>query len=141
MEMTPMEAKSVRVAGRCMVQSAVVAFAAGLLLAGAPATAHDLMNDGDQSNDWIAGLKNSSGHDCCGNNDCRPVAAGSVSSAPDGRLQVEIGGTRFPVPEPSIVPDTSPDGRVWVCPDRRPVLGGYTYSIRGVRCLLLPPVS
>lgn len=142
MEMTSMEAKVIRVPARCLAGSAALALIAGLLLTAPPAAAHELMQDGDPSNDWIDGLKNTSGHACCGNNDCRPAVAGSLTSSPEGRLQVEIGGRRFTVPEASIVPDISPDGRIWVCPDLRPVLeGGYTYSIRGVRCLLLPPTT
>jgi hypothetical protein len=142
MEMSAMEAKAIRVPARCSAGSAALALIAGLLLTAPPAAAHELMQDGDPSNDWIDGLKNTSGHACCGNNDCRPAVAGSLTSSPEGRLQVEIGGRRFTVPEASIVPDISPDGRIWVCPDLRPVLeGGYTYSIRGVRCLLLPPTT
>jgi hypothetical protein len=115
---------------------------AGLLMTAPLAAAHELMKDGDPANDWIDGLKNGSGHACCGNNDCQPAATDSLTSSPEGRLQVEIGGRRFTVPDATIVPDVSPDGRVWVCPDLRPVFkGGYTYSIHGVRCLLLPPTT
>jgi hypothetical protein len=142
MEMTSKEAKVTQVLARCSARSAALALIASLLLHALPAAAHDLMKDGDPSNDWIDGLRNSSGHACCGNNDCRPAVAGSLTSSPEGRLQVEIGGRRFAVPEASIVPGVSPDGRAWVCPDLRPVFeGGYTYSVQGIRCLLLPAIT
>ena len=140
METTLMEPKVIQIQA-CSAGSAVLALIASLLLAVPPAAAHELSKDGNPSNDWIDGLKNSSGHACCGNNDCRPAVPGSLSSSPEGSLQIEVGGRRFAVPEANIVPDMSPDGRVWVCPDLRPVLGGYTYSIRGIRCLLLPPTT
>ena len=122
------------------VSTAVLALIAGALLASPRADAHDITMDGTRSNDWVEGLTNRAGKSCCGNNDCRPVAAGSLMSALGGSLEVEIDGTRFSVPEGSIVPETSPDGRAWVCPDSRPVLGGFMYTIKGVRCLLLPPL-
>ena len=123
------------------VSAAVLAFIAGALLASPRAEAHDITMDGNRSNDWVEGLTNRAGKSCCGNNDCRPVAAGSLISALGGSLEVEIDGTRFSVPEGSIVPETSPDGRAWVCPDFRPALGGFRYTIKGVRCLLLPPLG
>ena len=121
------------------VSAPILALVAGALLAYPRAEAHDISMDGNLSNDWIEGLTNRAGKSCCGNNDCRPVVAGSLMSAQGGSLEVEIDGTRFPVPEGSIVPVTSPDGRAWVCPDFLPALGGFRYTIKGVRCLLLPP--
>jgi hypothetical protein len=142
MEMISTETKAIRVRARYSAGLAALAVIASLLLGASPAAAQELMKDGDPSNDWIDGLKNSNGHACCGNNDCRPAVAGSLTSSLEGRLQVEIGGRRFAVPDSSIVPGVSPDGRLWVCPDLRPVSeGGYTYSIQGIRCLLLPPIT
>lgn len=140
MDTTSMETKMRRreIAGRSVVSATFILIA---FLAIPPAVAHDLKKDGDPSNNWMDGLKNSSGHACCGNNDCRPASTGSLTSSPGGTLQVEVGGTRFAVPEASIVRDMSPDGRAWVCPDLRPVVGGYAYSIRGIRCLVLPPTT
>lgn len=117
------------------------ALCAAFLLAMVHTEAHENAMDGNPSNDWIEGLKNSTGKSCCGNNDCRPVVAGGLVSSPRGGLLVEIDGRRFQVPEGSIVPETSPDGRAWVCPDLRAPPGGFTYSIQGVRCLLLPPLT
>jgi hypothetical protein len=109
MEMISTETKAIRVRARYSAGLAALAVIASLLLGASPAAAQELMKDGDPSNDWIDGLKNSNGHACCGNNDCRPAVAG---------------------------------GRLWVCPDLRPVSeGGYTYSIQGIRCLLLPPIT
>jgi len=119
----------------------VFAFIAGMFLGVPETAAHDTRMDGHPSNDWIDGLKNSIGQACCGNNDCRPVLPGDLISSLEGSMQVEIEGRRFSVLEGNIVPDASPDGRAWVCPDLRPALGGYMYSIRGVRCLLLPPLT
>jgi hypothetical protein len=118
----------------------VFAFIAGALLLSFQAETHEIADE-NLANDWIKGLTNRAGKSCCGNNDCRPIEAGSLTTALGGSLEVEIDGTRFPVPEGSIVPDTSPDGRAWVCPDFRPVLGGFRYTIKGVRCLLLPPLG
>jgi hypothetical protein len=134
-----MEWRMTLVTARRSAVSAFFALFAIPFLTLAPALPHELRKDGDPSNDWIEGLKNSSGHACCGNNDCRPAASGSLTSRPGGSLQVEVGGSRFAVPEASIVRETSPDGRTWVCPDLRPVLGGYAYSVIGIRCLVLPP--
>ena len=120
--------------------AAVAAALFSVFLATTPTEAHDNAMDGNPSNDWIEGLTDSAGNSCCGNNDCRPVVTGGLVSSPRGVLQVEIDGRRFQVPEGSIVPGTSPDGRAWVCPDLHSPFGGYTYAIRGVRCLLLPPV-
>jgi hypothetical protein len=53
-------------------------------------------------------------------------------------MSVEIAGRSFAVSEDSLVYDASPDGRAWVCPEMRPVFG-FSYSVEGVRCLLLPP--
>jgi hypothetical protein len=118
----------------------VFALLAGLGLAAPQARAHEITKDGDPSNDWIEGLKNGNGKSCCGNNDCRPVVAGGLTASPEGGLAVEIEGNRFHVPESSIVSHSSPDGRAWICPDRRPSLG-LMYRIQGVRCLLLPPLT
>jgi hypothetical protein len=119
------------------VSTSALALVAGVLLAAPQAGAHDITMDSTPSNDWIEGLRNSAGKSCCGNNDCRPVVAGKLVSRAGG-LEVGIEGNRFPVPEGSVVPDISPDGRAWVCPDLRPS-GGFMYSIQGVRCVLLPP--
>ena len=121
------------------VSVSVLVFVSGELLAPVQAEAHDIKLDGNLSNDWIAGMTNSAGKSCCGNNDCRPVPVGSLTSALGGGLEVQIDGTRFPVPDGSIVPDISPDGRAWVCPNLMPALSGFRYTIQGVRCLLLPP--
>lgn len=130
-----------RAMARRLAVAASLALIAAHLFTILPGYAHELKKDGDPLNDWIAGLKNNSGLTCCGNNDCRPAIAGSLTSSPSGGFQVEVGGTLFAVPEASIVRDMSPDGRVWVCPDLRPVNGGYAYSIRGIRCLVLPPMT
>jgi hypothetical protein len=127
--------RSLQEAARFLVVSAS---ATGLLLAAVPARAHDTHADGNPRNDWIADLKNSSGQQCCGNDDCRPVRVGGLTASATGGIAVEIAGRRFAVSDDSLVYDASPDGRAWVCPDLRPVFG-FSYSIEGVRCLLLPP--
>jgi hypothetical protein len=109
-----------------------------LIVCSLGAPAHDTMADGDAHNDWIQGLANSENVPCCGNNDCFPLRAGNLEIAPDGAFKVEIGGKWFLVPEPNLLRDRSPDGRPWVCPKREPTASGYMYTVRGVRCLLLP---
>jgi hypothetical protein len=117
---------------------AVLALVAGVLHVGFPARAHDTHADANPKNDWISDLKNSSGQRCCGNDDCRPVRVGGLIVSATGGIEVEIGGRLLPVLENSLVYEASPDGQAWVCPEMRPVFG-FSYSIGGVRCLLLPP--
>ena len=109
-----------------------------LCLASSQTQAHEIFVDGDPHNDWINGLANSENVPCCGNNDCYPLPAGSLQISADGAFQVEIGGYWFLVSERSLLRDRSPDGRPWVCPKQEPSAGGYMYTVRGVRCLLLP---
>jgi hypothetical protein len=109
-----------------------------LFFAASQVQAHGILTDGDPHNDWIQGLANSENVPCCGNNDCYPLPAGSLQIAPDGAFKVEVGGYWFLVPEQSLLRDRSPDGRPWVCPKREPTASGYMYTVRGVRCLLLP---
>ena len=104
----------------------------------APGYGHDIRADSSPDNDWIQGLADSENVPCCGNNDCYPVRANSLEISSDGAFKVEIGGTWFAVPEQSLLRDMSPDGRPWVCPKQEPIAGGYMYTVRGVRCLLLP---
>jgi hypothetical protein len=103
-----------------------------------PSQAHEILADGDRQNDWIQGLANREDVPCCGNDDCRPLAAGALQISSDGTFSVEIGGSWFEVPERSLLRDMSPDGRPWVCPKQEPTASGYMYVVRGVRCLLLP---
>jgi hypothetical protein len=101
--------------------------------------AHDTVADSDAHVDWIQGIVNSEHVPCCGNNDCFALRANALEIAPDGAFTVEIRGHWFPVPERNVLRDKSPDGRPWVCPEQEPTTsGGYIYSVKGVRCLLLP---
>src|SRR5262245_66695706 len=100
--------------------------------------AHDTTRDGDATNDWIGGLANGESVACCGHNDCYPVQTGGLQISDDGVFRVEIRGRWFSVPEPSLMRDRSPDGRPWVCPKQESAAGGYSYTVRGIRCLLLP---
>ena len=109
-----------------------------LLCAFSPIQAHDILADGNPQNDWIEGLANNENVPCCGNNDCYPLAAGTLQISSDGVFSVEIGGSWFEVPERSLLRDMSPDGRPWVCPKHESTASGYMYVVRGVRCLLLP---
>jgi hypothetical protein len=103
------------------------------------AMAHDILADGDHANDWIKELKNGNGEGCCGDNDCRPLERGNLTTTSSGRLGVLLHGQVFLVPESSILRENSPDGRAWACPKMIPSLGGFSYSVVGIRCLLLPP--
>lgn len=107
---------------------------------GAELRAHDNHADGDASNDWIEGLVNTEDEACCGNNDCTPLLPGALQSTPDNGLSVRIRHHWFQVPEHSVLRDSSPDGRAWVCPRWKSISGGYSYRIEGIRCLLLPPM-
>ena len=50
-----------------MVRGIAVGSAAiGLVLAVASSAAHDIVSDGDATNDWIMGLRNRSNVQCCG---------------------------------------------------------------------------
>jgi len=108
--------------------------------AAAELRAHDNRADGDPSNDWIEGLANADDEACCGNNDCRPLLPGALQSTPGSGLSVEIDHRLYEVPERSLLRDSSPDGRAWVCPKFKSMSGGYSYRIEGIRCLLLPPM-
>ena len=101
-------------------------------------SAHDIVSDGDVSNDWIMGLRNRSNVQCCGFNDCYPVEPTAVRLAQHGRLTVKIDDEWFEVWEGSVVPARSEDGRAWVCPQWH-FAHGYLKVISGVRCLILPP--
>jgi hypothetical protein len=109
-----------------------------LLCAFSPTHAHDTLADHNARNNWIEGLANHENVPCCGNNDCYPLAAGALRISSDGVFKVDIGGSWFDVPERSLLRDMSPDGRPWVCPKPEPTASGYSYVVRGVRCLLLP---
>ena len=105
------------------------------------ARAHDTRADQHVTNDWIEGLKNSSGEMCCGDNDCRPLSP-TMLKIRDGQIHVLLGGEWFAVPEEAILDSTSPDGQPWACPRVEPsISGGYAYVTSGVRCLLLPALS
>jgi hypothetical protein len=110
----------------------------GLLLAFSQAQAHDLGADADPANDWIEGLANGENASCCGANDCYPLRPGALQATRDGSFAVEISGEWFSVPTPHLVRDSSPDGRVWACPQRESTAGGFMYRVQGIRCLLLP---
>jgi hypothetical protein len=110
------------------------------LLACTRAVAHDLHADADPANDWIQGLTNSEKALCCGTNDCYPLHSGALRISADGELTVQVEGAWYPVLEPYLLRDASPDGRAWVCPRMKSTAGGYVYSVQSVRCLLLPMV-
>ena len=111
-----------------------------LPLGAAQVRAHDTYADGDLSNDWIRGLRNSDAELCCDNNDCYPVQPGALRFSPGSDFTVEIDDRWFSVPDRSLLRESSPDGRAWVCPKWQSTTGGYSYSVKGVRCLLLPPM-
>ena len=117
---------------------AVGSAAIGLVLAVASSAAHDIVSDGDATNDWIMRLRNRSNVQCCGFNDCYPVEPTAVRFAQHGRLTVKINDEWFEVWEESVVPARSEDGRAWVCPQWH-FEHGYLKVISGVRCLILPP--
>jgi hypothetical protein len=102
------------------------------------AHAHDLLADGDPNNDWIERLANGDKTSCCGANDCYALAQGALVVTTAGEFRVSINGSWFSVAEKQVVRDSSPDGRPWVCPERKARISGYMYSVEGVRCLLLP---
>ena len=111
---------------------------AALVLTAFGSSAHDTANDGDPENDWIQGLANAEGSSCCGHNDCYPIPANDLEISGEGVFRVEIAGRWFTVAEPNLLRDSSPDGRPWVCPKQEPAAGGFMYTVRGVRCLLVP---
>ncbi|WP_460450904.1 hypothetical protein [Alsobacter sp. SYSU BS001988] len=115
--------------------------AIAVFLFGVPAGAHDTMADGNPSNDWLEGVRNGGGALCCGANDCRPIPTEAVSAMRDGELEVTIADRRYTVPLTNVLGAASPDGRAWACPDVRSSPGGFNYSVRGIRCLLLAPGS
>jgi hypothetical protein len=102
------------------------------------ALAHDIHADGHTANDWIEKLVNGSGASCCGQNDCYPLPPGALRFSPGAEFSVEIRGHWLNVPQPNVLPDSSPDGRAWICPNWA-ALGGFFYTVQGVRCVLLPP--
>jgi hypothetical protein len=102
------------------------------------ARAHDLLADGDPYNDWIQGLANGEKVSCCGTNDCYALPQGAIAVTTAGEFKVSINGSWFNVAEKQVVRDSSPDGRPWVCPERKARVSGFMYSVEGVRCLLLP---
>jgi hypothetical protein len=112
---------------------------ASLALTTSPGKAHDGRMDADPANDWIDGLANGNGASCCGSNDCYPLPPGALQLTPKTSFSVEIGGHWFVVPEYTLLRDSSPDGRAWVCPHWKSVAGGFMYVVEGVRCVLLPP--
>jgi hypothetical protein len=102
------------------------------------AEAHDIRADADLANDWIEGLVNGENDPCCGSNDCYPLRSGSLQASPDGTFMVEVDGDWVLVPSHHLLRDRSPDGRAWACPQREPTGAGFSYTVRGIRCLLLP---
>lgn len=102
------------------------------------ASGHDLLADADPYNDWIQGLANNDQVPCCGTNDCYPLPRGEIEVTAAGEFRVSIDGSWFSVTEKQVVRDSSPDGRPWVCPERKARVSGFMYSVEGVRCLLLP---
>lgn len=125
---------------RHVVPSAGCLLALLLLLATAPAQAHDTFADGDPANDWLRALRNMNAEKCCDKNDCYPLQAGALKLSPDNDFKVEIRGHWFMAPHSNVVRETIPDGRAWVCPKWQSYGGGYAYRVKGVRCLILPPM-
>ncbi|WP_193367018.1 hypothetical protein [Pelagibius marinus] len=111
-----------------------------LTLGTAQVRAHDTFADGDPSNDWLRGLRNLDAEKCCDKNDCYPVQPGALKLSPDNEFKVQIWGRWFAAPHRHVLQQNIPDGRAWVCPKWRSTAGGYSYRVKGVRCLILPPM-
>jgi hypothetical protein len=111
-----------------------------LPLSAAQVRAHDTFADGDPANDWLRDLRNTDAEKCCDRNDCYPVQPGALRFSPDSEFKVEIKGRWFLVPHRHVLHQSIPDGRAWVCPKWRSTAGGYSYRVKGVRCLILPPM-
>lgn len=123
----------------CVARRVALPLGLVVLLAQLPqARAHDLLADGDPYNDWIQGLANSDEVPCCGTNDCYALPQGTIAVTTAGEFRVSINGSWFSVAEKQVIRDSSPDGRPWVCPERKARISGFMYSVEGVRCLLLP---
>lgn len=102
--------------------------------------AHDTFADGDPANDWLIDLRNKDAEKCCDKNDCYPLQPGALQFSPDSEFKVEIMGRWFLAPHRNVLHQSIPDGRAWVCPKWRSTAGGYSYRVKGVRCLILPPM-
>jgi hypothetical protein len=120
---------------------AAVVLALAMLAQFSQGRAHDLLADGDRYNDWIEGLANGDKTSCCGANDCYALAQGALVVTTAGEFRVSINGSWFGVAEKQVLRDSSPDGRPWVCPERKALASGFMYSVEGVRCLLLPMLT
>jgi hypothetical protein len=135
MDNVPVERRTVVAAGFISGQTLLLFVC--LFLALSQVRAHETLGDGDPKDDWIEGLSNGDNALCCGSQDCFPLPVGALQRTSHG-YEVEIGGRWFTVPEVSMLRDRSPDGRAWVCPMNVPTGLGYMYTVRGVRCPLLP---
>lgn len=83
------------------IRSLVAAFLACWSLA-EPAQAHGP----------YTGLKSPSGEDCCGGQDCQPVA---LCPLPDGGDGLRLQGGCLPIPAGVTLPDLPPDGQTHAC--------------------------
>jgi hypothetical protein len=117
-----------------------IVLALSLPLGTAQVRAHDTFADGDPSNDWLRGLRNLDSEKCCDKNDCYPVQPGALQLSPNNEFKVQIWGRWFLAPHRHVLHQSIPDGRAWVCPKWRSTAGGYSYRVKGVRCLILPPM-
>ena len=79
----------------------------GLLVNALPAHSHDIYHD------W----KTRTGVSCCNQTDCAPATMWRDN---EGRLIARQNGQTYSVPEHSVLPIPSPDGRSHLC-----VIGGY----------------
>lgn len=85
------------------------------------------------AHDWYSDLSDGRGLNCCGGNDCMPIAPEDVRQG-DGGVEALYGGEWWPVGPPDnrrqgILPLISPDGLPHAC---------KMVSEPFIRCLILP---
>lgn len=95
---------------------------AALALSAAPAAAHEPYEH----------LRSQTGHECCGERDCRPIDAERLRHTSQG-YELSIGGMWWRVPEDAVIPNPFRDGAVHAC-WRYPYYDG---SMPIIRCVLV----
>jgi hypothetical protein len=102
----------------------------------APCLAMAVMAGTADAHDWLKGLRAPDGLPCCDGNDCQAVSYRLNQRT--GQEEIQIDGHWWTVEPGKVLPQPSPDGRVYACWDRWPDLSYQPYPLtHHVRCIIL----